>query len=98
MWIYMFMHEHMLFTGGCGMFMKLNSKMFTAAFFYIYFIEVYSWLIDNVMLISVIHQSDSVIHTHTHTYIYMYVHILVHILSHYGLSSNSLLAKKPPNT
>ena len=33
------MHEHLLFTGGCGMFMKLNLKMFTAAFFYIYFIE-----------------------------------------------------------
>ena len=80
MWIYMFMHEHMLFTGGCGMFMKLNSKMFTAAFFYIYFIEVYSWLIDNVMLISVIHQSDSVIDTHTYIYICMYTFLFIFFL------------------
>lgn len=26
------MHIHMLFTGGRGVFMKLNLKMFTAAF------------------------------------------------------------------
>ena len=69
MWIYMFMHVHMLFTGGRGLFTKLNLKMFTAAVFYTYFIEVYSWLIENVVLISVIQQSDSVIYT----YIYVCV-------------------------
>jgi len=37
-----------------------------------YFTEV--WLIDNVVLISAVQQSDSVI----------YIHILVHILFHYG--------------
>ena len=39
------------------------------------------------MLISVVQQSDSVIHTHTH--IYIYIHILFYILFHYGLSQET---------
>ena len=43
-----------------------------------------AWLIYNVVLVSGIQQSDSVIDTH----VYMYIYILLQILFHYKLCSS----------
>ena len=59
----------------------LFTSLTTLFFFFIYFIELQS--IYNVVLIYIVQQSGSVIHTHT------YIYILFHILFHYGLSQDT---------
>ena len=62
--------------------MEENESFFLSLLLFLF--EVY--LIYNVVIASVIHQSDSVIHTHTHTH--THTHILFQILFPYRLLQN----------
>ena len=69
------------------MYITIDAVLLFLPFFLSFLIEVY--LIYNVVLISAVQQSDSVLqYTQLYIYIYIYIHILFYILFHYGLSQD----------
>ena len=60
----------------CGK--RVNEGSWGFPFVYLFIIE--EWFIYNVVLITAVEQSDSVMHTHTHTHIFFF------ILFHYGFT------------
>ena len=60
----------------------MNEGSWGFPFVYLFIIE--EWFIYNVVLITAVEQSDSVMHTHTHTH--THTHIFFFILFHYGFT------------